>query len=162
ERAWRGALGDATQANLDRFLTARPQWSERTEDVVLASYDAGARRALTGDLLAQLAPFTEEDAATEQRLRLLRRKAETAESAAYRMEVRLGALLRMRAVLTTIAGRMYLATRGTHEERSAYQRLVACEDVSLASSAPAPKLTATRPFPPYEDDVRLARHVLPA
>src|SRR5262249_38612325 len=141
---------------------ARPQWRERTDDVVVAGYDANARRALTADLLGNLAPFTRDDTATDERLRLLRRKAETADGAAYRMEVRLGALLRMRAVLTSIAGRMYLAKQATPEERATYQALIACESVSLVSHTPAPVLTAGKPFPAYEDDVRLARHVLPA
>ena len=49
--------------------------------------------------------------------------------AAYRMDVRLAALLRLRTVLTALAGRVYVATRATPAERAAYDALRACEDL---------------------------------
>jgi thiol-disulfide isomerase/thioredoxin len=163
-RAWREARNDVAQANLDRFLAARPEWKARTTDVALATYQGPATRALTADLLGDLRKFTGQDRATIRRLRTLRDKDETAAGAAYRMEVRLGAVLRMRAILERVAGRTYLAARGTPAERAAYDALVACEEFSPGPTGGAPAATRTdaEPFPPFEDDVALARAVLPA
>ena len=162
-RAWKGARGDLAQANLERFLAARPSWKDRTADVVVVGYQPPAVRALTKALLAELVPFTRTDGAAGARLRLLRDKDETANGAAYRMEVRLGAVLRMRAILSAVAGRVHLARHGTAEERAAYERLAACEDFSPGPTTGAePLLAKPEPFPSHEEDVRLAREVLPA
>src|SRR5207245_9178570 len=83
----------------------------------------------------------------------------------YRMEGRPAVVPRLRAVLSEVAGRVYLATRATPAERAAYDALRACEDLRLppAAAAPAaPPAFPYEPFPPWEDDVQLAREVLPA
>jgi thiol-disulfide isomerase/thioredoxin len=100
----------------------------------------------------------------EARLSTLRGKAETARTLAYRMEVRLGVVLRLRTILATIAGREYLSRSGTPEERAAYQALLDCESLSLPLPQPVPGMRqADRPaFPPLEDDLAAAREVLPA
>jgi thiol-disulfide isomerase/thioredoxin len=96
---------------------------------------------------------------------VLGEKTEAASPAVYRMEVRTGAVLRMRAILTTIAGRVYLATRAAPAERAAYQALRECEDLTLASTSLGPPEAAAatpEPFPPYDEDLKLAEAVLPA
>jgi thiol-disulfide isomerase/thioredoxin len=162
-RAWQEALGDLQQTNLERLLARDPAWAKRADLGAVASLDPAGRRALTADLLARLVDFTHADGAVDARLRMLRDKGETASKAAYRMEVRLAAVLRLRAVLTSIAGRVWIATHASSTERGAYERLRSCEDLPLgpppvtAAAAPTPD-----PFPPYDDDVKLAREVLPA
>jgi len=162
--AWQAALGDLDAANLDRFLAARPDWTPRLEPAALASLGEPARRAITANLLGELVPFRDEDAATAARLALLRGKGEAASAAAYRMEVRAAAVLRLRTVLTGVAGRVYVATRARPAERAAYEAIRGCEDLRLGSagSMPTALAAAPDPFPPYEDDVQLARQVLPA
>src|SRR5207244_6097076 len=135
--AWKGAVGDLDEANLDRFLAAHEEWKSRLEKSSLDKLDEPARRALTAELLAALVPFTHGDRATDRRLRILRKRAEAAGSTTYRMEVRLAAALRLRAVLTSIAGRVHLATRGTAAERAAYEAIRACENLSFAPEPPA-------------------------
>ena len=49
------------------------------------------------------------------------------------MEVRLGVVLRMRAILIQIAGRVYLADHGTQAEKDTYAALLACEDVNFVA-----------------------------
>jgi len=162
---WQAALGDLDEANLGRFLAAHPDWAARVDDASLAVLGPEGRRGLAGALLADLAPFTRADRATDTRVRVLRDKSEKASPAAYRMEVRLAVVLRLRAVLSEVAGRVYLATRATPAERAAYDALRACEDLRLppAAAAPAaPPAFPFEPFPPWEDDVQLAREVLPA
>ena len=161
---WKAVLGDADEANLKRFLDTHPDWVQRTDGATVALLGPDGRRALAGALLGDLVPFTSA-AGTDARLRVLRDKGETASAAGYRMEVRLAVVLRLRAVLTEVAGRVYLATRATPAERAAYDALRACEDLRLPPAAGAPPATAGpafEPFPPWEDDVKLAHEVLPA
>ena len=162
---WKATLADLDEANLHRFLAARSDWAPRVDDASLAVLDPEGRRGLARGLLADLAPFTHADAATDARLRVLGDKGESAAAAAYRMEVRLAVVLRLRAVLGEIAGRVYLATRATAAERAAYDALRACEDLRLPPAGGPPAAAPPvpfEPFPPWEEDVKLARAVLPA
>ena len=162
---WQVTLADLDDANLGRFLAAHPDWAAHVDDASLAVLGPEGRRGLARELLPALAAFTHDDAATDARLRVLGNKGESASAAAYRMEVRLAVVLRLRGVLSEIAGRVYLATRASPEERAAYDALRACEDLRLppAAGAPAaPPAMPFEPFPPWEEDVKLARAVLPA
>jgi thiol-disulfide isomerase/thioredoxin len=159
--AWKAARGDLAQVNLERFLTASPAWQARLAAAPRTPTPAVVRE-LADDLLGDLAPFTAQAPATVQRLARLRDNAEAAAAATYRMEVRLAVVLRMRAVLTSLAGRHYLATRGTPEERAAHQTLRACEDVHLATQPIDLGPADPEPFPPYTEDLRLAERVVPA
>lgn len=162
-RAWQGALGDANDGNLGRFLAARTEWSDKLRPESLQNLQAEARSELTRALLGDLESFTGSDPSTEQKLRTLRRHRRNASAASYRMEVRLGVILRMRKILVSIAGRQYLRTRAVAEERAAYERLRDCEELVLPSShLPAPQLAESRPFPPFEQDVQRAQAALPA
>jgi thiol-disulfide isomerase/thioredoxin len=164
--AWKVAFGDLAQVNLDRFLAGEPAWQPRLTPAALQSLQPPATRALTEELLAALAPFSQRAGGAEPRLRVLRERGDDAAAANYRMEVRLGVVLRLRALLTTIAGRQYLATRASAEERSATETLRTCEAFRLADrpltlahdATPAD----TAPFPPYDEDLRVAARVLPA
>jgi thiol-disulfide isomerase/thioredoxin len=81
------------------------------------------------------------------------------------MEVRLAAVLRLRALLTSIAGRIYLASRASDAERSSYAALQSCERLQIAPGPTTPVVVpaaAEEPFPPFDDDVRLAADALPA
>ncbi len=162
---WQATLGDLDDANLGRFLAAHPDWAPRIDDASVAVLGPDGRRGLAGALLAELAPFTRTDGATDARLRVLGEKGESATAAAYRMEVRLAVVLRLRGVLSEIAGRVYLATRATPAERAAHDALRACEDLRLPPAAgvsEAAPAVPFEPFPPWEDDVKLAHAVLPA
>ncbi len=78
------------------------------------------------------------------------------------MQVRLGALLRMKTILTDIAGRIWLERQASDDERAGYAALLECETLTLPRSeteaGPAPE---REPFPSYEDDLALSREVLP-
>jgi len=163
-KAWKAALGDANRANLERFLEKRPRWAEQVSDEKMKPLGPGGARDLAGLFLLELAEHTRADPWTDSRLGTLRGKAETAGTAAYRMEVRLGVVLRMRTILATIAGRVYLGQPGTARERAAYETVLECETLSLPLRGPAPGLRAAErsPFPPLEEDLELAKEVLPA
>lgn len=160
--AWEGSLDDATRANLARFLDAHPEWKPRVAPAATRSLAPDEARELGSELLRELAPFTERDERTRTRLATLRERAEVASDVSYRMEVREAGLLRMRALLLRIAGEVYLERDGTPEERAAFAELGRCEDLALdvgeATAVPEPR----EEFPAYEEDVELARGVLPA
>ena len=163
-RAWKTTLGDANRANLDRFLGKQRSWADRVGEPALRDLGPDGVRSLAGPFLLELADHTRGDAGTNSRLATLRGKANSAAEVAYRMEVRLGVLLRMRTVLASIAARVYLARRGASEERAAFEALLQCEglDLPMGAGGATASVAQRPPFPSLDDDLRLAREVLPA
>ena len=163
QKAWDTALADAEAANLDRFVDARPAWLARLGDPVLRGLDLTAKSRIRGELLADLGPFTRADAAVSGRLDSLRSRSASTEELSYRMEVRLGALLRMRSVLLDIAGKSWLAAHGAPAQQQAYASLLSCEDLSLprAPRTPAPPVVEAPPYPSLDKDLELAHRILP-
>ena len=163
QKAWDTALADAEVANLDHFIDARPAWLARLGDPALVGLDAPSKSHLRGELLRDLGPFTRADAAGSARLDALRQRSASTEELGYRMEVRLGALLRMRSVLLDIAGKSWLATRGTPAQQRAYASLVACEDLALPKpiKAPGERVAEADPYPSLDKDLELAHRILP-
>ena len=162
---WQEALDSLKEQNFERFLEANPTWKERLSAKALTDLDPAGRQKLGDELATALAAFTATDAVTSDRLALLRERSESAGKAAYRMEVRLGVVLRMRAILTQIAGRVYLADHGTPAERETYAALLACEDVNFVaepSVASAAELEPPESFPALDDDRRVVQAVMPA
>ena len=162
--AWRATLGDLTRANFERFVEARPAWKDRLDAKELEHLTPEAASSMRGELLVELAPWTRRQSRTDDRLALLRRQANTASAARYRMEVRLAIVLRLRTLLTTIAGRQYLESDGTRQERRAYEALVTCEDLRLSPDplVPGTPVRTPEPFPRYADELTLVEGVLPA
>jgi thiol-disulfide isomerase/thioredoxin len=162
-KAWKTTLGDVNRANLERFLVSRPPWADRLGAERMKDVGVGGARDVAVPFLSDLAEHTRGDEGTAARLGTIRARADTAAAAAYRMEVRLGAVLRMRTVLVTTAGREYLARHGTPEERRAYESFLECESLSLSvGRGGGAREAEMAPFPPLEDDLALAREVLPA
>src|SRR5207247_3675368 len=104
ENRWGSALDDLRKDNLDRFLEKSPRWKERLDDKKIGSLDAVRRRRTLLELLAALKEFTAGRTDVWTRLHDMRRIDEEAKEAKYRTDVRLAALLRMRALLLRIAG----------------------------------------------------------
>lgn len=162
---WQDALDSLKQQNFERFIAAEPAWKERLGPKAIADLAPPGRERLGDELAAALGAFTARDAPTSDRLALLRQRSEQASQAAYRMEVRLGVVLRMRAILNQIAGRVYLADHGTAAERETYATLLACEDVNFVAEPSVATAAAMEPpasFPPLDDDRRVVQAVMPA
>jgi thiol-disulfide isomerase/thioredoxin len=162
--AWQHAREGLAVANLDRFVAAHPAWTDRLTEGSLAAKPWTELEPIGAELLPEMAAAVAADEVTADRFGTLRTNAERAKAIGYRMEVRQGVILRMRALLLSIAGRVLLADRGTSDERATYDALRACENLELPPVPPPPgtELIRAEPFPLLADDVELADSVLPA
>jgi len=118
---------------------------------------------LAKELLSDLVPFTDKDPALAERLAALHTRGDAAEAASYRMEVRLAIVLRMRAVLASIAGRVLVEESGTKAQKASLSALTACENFTLPSPAHS---TDSEPAPPaaydaFDDEVKKIEATLP-
>ena len=152
----------AQAAELRALRRRQPEWKERLAPKAIADLDpTPAREQLGDELPAALGAFTPHDTRHQRPPgAAARRAAKQPSQAAYRMEVRLGVVLRMRAILDQIAGRVYLADHGTPAERDTYAALLACEDVNFVAEPSVATAAAMEPpasFPPLDDDRRVVR-----
>ncbi|MGC9983011.1 MAG: PDZ domain-containing protein [Polyangia bacterium] len=166
-KTWATALGDLNQGHLDAFLAARPGWASRLALPALRKLGPNQRRALAVEFLREFLPQTEAD--NKQLLRLQRLINATAglDEIAYRAEVRLAALLRMRTILLDVAGRFYLQNDGIRVGKSQAAALAALEKCENLDLALAPLAGATSPavksaLPALDTDRRAAAGLQPA
>jgi thiol-disulfide isomerase/thioredoxin len=158
---WATAMHMASDANEQRLLAAHPEWKAKVAPAALRALTEAGRRTLTASAAAALATSAREAGRAERFLVLSARSA-LADEASYRMEVRLAALLRMAAVLETVAGRVHLANHATAAERAAYEALRGCEDLALPkAAAPARPAPPAATFPPLDDELKVVEQVVP-
>ena len=161
--AWRGTLGDANAAELDKFLAADPLWVNRLNASTLDKATEHERETTASTLLPELTTFTARTPVVDQRLNLLHDHSVASAATSYRMSVRLGIVERMRYVLLSVAGRVYLNRHPDLPAAADYAALRQCEDLRLP---PQPTLGGAlehpQPFPRMEDDVREGTTALPA
>jgi hypothetical protein len=148
---WKPTLARLREANLDRFLAARPEWAW-----VDGTEGDGENPKLTekrGELVSALREFMAQDAKTTARHRSLRSHAAGAKAAAWRMEAREAALLRARTLLVRMAGTTYLSRQGSEKERETLRRLTECEALRLnVGAVRSREIPAKEPFPSFEAD----------
>jgi len=153
-KTWESALGDFNRANLDAFLDAKPTWRPRLDDRTMRALDTAGRRKLAAGLLAELGPFVlAEPARSAEANRLMDGLAVTDEIN-YRTEVRVAALLRMRFVLTSVAGRQW--SKSDPRQSQAVDALLKCEDLTLPLTAP-PRMAEPADvvkLPSFDEDKR--------
>ena len=160
--AWGRSFAALNRANLAAFLAGARAWRERLSVPALKALREPARQATARELEDELASWIEAHPARAARVARLRPHVDDAAAAAYRMEVRLAAILRMRSVLTEIAGRLWLEREARPEDRAAHRALLACEDLRLPGVVhDSREPEAAEPFPSYESDLELARTLLP-
>jgi thiol-disulfide isomerase/thioredoxin len=159
KEAWSEGLSDLNLARLRQLGDDQPQWQTRLQPEKLEALTERDRRQLTGELLASLGRLD----VGRDRLGPLHERSEQTAAIDYRMEVRTGALLRLRTILSGVAGRVLIARPGHEKERQAYQDLVACEALrwSPGPGKPPAPVAARDPFPAFQEDVKLARNVVP-
>ena len=165
-KAWATALGDLNQARLDAFLAARPALAVRLALPVLRKLEPAELRAREVEFLRELVPVTEADGKQFSRLQRLIDATVGLDEIAYRAEVRLAALLRMRTILLDVAGRSFLQSQSQirSQEAAAFAALEGCEDLDLKL---APAAGSARPavkpaLPALETDRQAAARAQPA
>jgi hypothetical protein len=153
-KTWEGALGDFNQANLDAFLDAKPTWRRRLDDRTVRALDTAGRRKLAAELLAELGPFVMAEPARLAEANRLMDSLAVTDEINYRTEVRVAALLRMRFVLTTVAGRQW--SKSDPRQSQAVDALLKCEDLTLPVAAP-PRMAEpadVAKLPSFDEDKR--------
>jgi thiol-disulfide isomerase/thioredoxin len=163
---WAMVLHDLRQDNFEQFLRAQPSWSPRLASNELKNLEAAERQELLEELFADLEPFIRSRGDAWDRLHELRATVRDAKDAEFRVETRLAALLRMRAVLVRVAGKRWLEdTRAELDAaRLALTRLEACEASPIGTpdgigDAEDPVFSRMRPF---EEDLQVVERVLPS
>jgi hypothetical protein len=158
-KVWEAVLGDFNLANLDAFLTDRPAWRSRLDPLALRRLDSKATLALTETLLHELDAFTARDPARLAEANRLIAALNASEELAYRTEIRVAALMRMRFIFTTVAGRLWV--RGQPNQTKAVDALFRCEDLALSVPETLPRMakhpqTSRTTLPKFEVDQVLA------
>jgi thiol-disulfide isomerase/thioredoxin len=162
KNAWEQALGDANQSRLDWFSAQHPQWQKRLTDAAAGNLTPADARRTTAELLPLLAKHTAAEPTLAAQQEALHIRGEAADDASYRMQVRLAVTLRLRTVLLTIAGRYYLQTSGSAEQRAAYQTMTECEGFTLPiPPTPHSEGPTALTYPRFEEDVKLTMSALP-
>ena len=152
-KAWGDALESLARANLDRFVAAHAEWTERLSDERAPDPPASGarrdhRRAAAGDGPPRSRPIR----VTAERFATLRTNAERAKAIGYRMEVRQGVVLRMRALLLSDGrARAPRQATGRADERATYRALRDCEGLEITPTPPPPgtELLRAEPFPVF-------------
>jgi hypothetical protein len=123
----RRELDGLRRDNLDAFREAEPAWSRRTAPAEVAALDASGRARLAAEALPALEGFVRSRDGAWELLDELRGLHGDALETAYRVEIRLAALLRMRAILVRVAGIVLLERDGLGEAAAAFAALERCE-----------------------------------
>ena len=162
-QAWKSTLSDANRAYLERFQGSRSAWNDRLEEKALKHLEREERDKLRVELLGEMSEYDSSPASRSERINVLHNNGEDSGATSYRMEVRLGVILRMHAILITVAGQHYVDHYGDEKQKQALAALQRCEDLRIP---PAPTaiaaLSEPEPFPAFDKDVASATAALPA
>jgi hypothetical protein len=122
------------------------------------------RRTLGVELLREFVPLTEADGKQRPRVQRLIEATAGLDEIAYRAEVRLAALLRVRTLLLDVAGRSYLQTQGKPKETAALAALEGCEnlDLNLSPVTGVARPTAKSALVALDSDRQAAARAQPA
>lgn len=160
-KIWRAAWADAASDNVKRFLATTASWTDKLGEQAVKGADPSALRPHAAPFLADLSAFTGAD--LRRRLVTYRDRTEAGGAAVFRAETRVGAVLRARTRMISLAARALLPSRSA-EERATLDALRACEDLRLpAPRSPAsPREPARAALPPLADDQQLERDLRPS
>ena len=159
---WDSAMGELAQANLDQYLATQGGWADWLAPRELARSSQSRLRSQQQQVVTGLAAFTRGQAGRLERLQQGRIRLTASRASRDRAEVRMGALLRLRALLTSLVGQHLLGTEGSAEDRAMLSALRACEDLRLPRPTPAAPPPTPAKFPSIENDERLAVGGAPA
>jgi hypothetical protein len=173
-KQWDQLARELAVENYQGFLAANPDWREVVDVGFLNGLPPGERGQMLELLIVELREHAAElvdgqgEARSDETPTLLRRMLDyrrmgiEARTASYRMQVRLGAALRMKTLLMRIAGLVYLDRQGASQQRRAHEALELCERFALPARPPRPAgKDDEQPYPPLVDEMQLLAAVLP-
>lgn len=165
---WKLTLDDLRRDNLDRFREANPDWKKRLARKKVAALGPSGRSQLVGEFLPLLETFIRSREDVWERLEWLRQTHADAQGSKYQVEIRLAALLRMRAILVRVAARQLLES-GLGDERidkalAAYTALEHCERTTIGTLDPTGEVLplSIEPLPPFSEDLEVVERILPS
>jgi thiol-disulfide isomerase/thioredoxin len=171
KKRWSECLRDLRRLNMTSFTGDRKVWQAKTLEGLLKKHghpggideeDEQARVDLIEKLIADFKAFIEENAELNQRISALHDKHSRAADINLRLQVRQGIILRIRTILSSVAGEV-LASKNP-ESLEGLKRLRACEGFTLPGEPASP--VAERPEPPVlpalADDLKQLDAVQPA
>ncbi len=176
EDRWKLSLDDLRKDNLDKFVEKDPVWKARLDTGGNDALNRDAKKDLLADLLDAVREFTAGRKEVHDRLHDMRTTYEDAKQARYVVDVRLAALLRMRALLVRVAGLRFLEEGGPADARPgaehpvdwrrALDGLTRCEETVIGSFDPAHETAVLReapePLPPITADLAAVQRALPS
>jgi len=176
EERWKLSLDDLRKDNLEKFLEQNPEWKTRLEARAVGALDRDAKKALLAELLAAVKSFTAGRPEIQTRLNGMRATYDDAKNALWVVDVRLAALLRMGALLVSVAGSHYVELQppddvqpgeeGPAEWRRALDGLTRCESAVIGSFESTHETAVLReapePLPPIAADLAAAKRALPS
>ena len=174
EHRWSHAFDDLKRENLARFIEENPSWETRLGSKALDQTHLRAKKKLLSYLLPALLEFTQDREEVWQRLTRLRETWDAAKTSKFRIQVRLAALLRMRAYLIRIAGLELLGVHPSRDpvdddlldEAAALKGLLACEDSEIGLARHSGKsehwMADVDPLASFGEDLDTLKRVLPS
>jgi thiol-disulfide isomerase/thioredoxin len=160
--SWESAVGELAQANLEQYLATQGGWADWLAPRELARLPQSRLRSQQQQVVTGLAAFTRGQAGRMERLQQGHIRVTASRASRDRAEVRMAALLRLRALLTSLVGQHLLATEGNARDRAALAALRGCEDLRLPVTPPVAPPPVPAKFPSIENDERLAVGGAPA
>jgi thiol-disulfide isomerase/thioredoxin len=170
---WQATLVNVKEETLRKFARQSAEWQERFGQEHLDGLDAEGRELLLDQVLSEVEWFARDRPEIWERLETLRERSQRASRARWRLDVRGGALRRMRSVLVAVAGRVLLDERVGGEaevarrqgQQRAFDSLLRCE--ALEPGELPPSWAALQPplvdsFPPLSDELELLEEILPS
>ena len=166
---WRVVAGDLRRENLTRFLKGDPERRKQLDRKRLAGLSSEERKEFVEEFLPELELYTRAREEIWDRLHELRATHTEAQRAQFRIEVRLAALLRMRAILLRVAAKQLLLE--TDPPPRSFDRATAvaalasledCESTVIGEFSGTAEPLELEPLPPFEEDVAVIERVLPS
>jgi hypothetical protein len=162
-RQWDQLSRELVLENYSSFLEAKPDWRDVADIPFLESLPDGERNDMLALLLAELREHAGGSGERWESMLDYRRIGAEARSGSYRMQVRLGAALRIRTLLVRIAGLVYLDRVAGGEQRAAFERLEECEHFELPGRAPRLQVSRDQveAYPSLVKEMELISALLP-
>jgi hypothetical protein len=164
-KTWSNALADFNESNQTMFFAEHPEWNSRLKNRLLVRLSPNERRQRLTDFILAFNPFFLKD---KPRMKIADRLVQALnglEAIAYRIEVRIAVLTRIRLLYLRMAGRFYGESHPDSKMVHTALTLEKCEEFQLPGPpAPVrgPQTLPLKPFPKLKSDEHERASLRPA